>query len=431
MIKGSDRMAECNDSSLQTKELPDSGKYIILLIYGASLALFGIIVDTPQNILGGLYKIIIDPDFLITDYIGVGGIGAAFVNSGLLTLITIYVLFKLKIRVTGATISTVWLMSGFSLFGKNIFNIWFIILGVYLYSKYQSDKFTKYVYVAFLGTSLSPTVTQVMFGMGINRIISIPLGTLIGLLIGLILPPLAAYLMRVHQGFNLYNIGFTSGIIGTILVSLFRVYGLITETRLIWTSGNNHILGPFLLILFSSMLIVGFLLNNYSSARWGSILHYSGKLVTDFVILEGFAPSLLNMGVNGVLSTLYVILVRGDLNGPTIGGIFTIVGFGSFGKHIKNIIPIIMGVFLGAALGLWDIRDPVILLTSLFATTLAPIPGEFGWQYGVIAGFIQSSVALNVGYLHGGFNLYNSGFAGGIVAAVMVPVIEAFRKDEI
>jgi hypothetical protein len=32
---------------------------------------------------------------------------------------------------------------------------------------------------------------------------------------------------------------------------------------------------------------------------------------------------------------------------------------------------------------------------------------------------------LSVGYLHAGLNLYNNGFAAGIVAAVLVPVIMA------
>jgi hypothetical protein len=34
-----------------------------------------------------------------------------------------------------------------------------------------------------------------------------------------------------------------------------------------------------------------------------------------------------------------------------------------------------------------------------------------------------------VSYLHAGFNLYNNGFAGGIIAAVLVPIIQAFRKE--
>lgn len=75
------------------------------------------IADHPYYMLKGLYTIIVDPDLLITDYIGVGGLGASFVNSGLLTLVSIYILYRLKVKVTGATISTIWLMSGFALFG--------------------------------------------------------------------------------------------------------------------------------------------------------------------------------------------------------------------------------------------------------------------------------------------------------------------------
>lgn len=404
--------------------------YSLFAFYGLCLIVFGFIMAPPLQILDGLYKIIIDPDLLVSDYIGVGGMGAAFINSGLLTLITTYIFYSLKINITGATISTIWLMSGFAFFGKNIFNVWFIIIGVLLYSIYQKDHFTRYIYIAFLGSSLAPIVTQIMLGTNLAKTISFPLGILTGLSIGFILPPLAASLMRVHQGFSLYNIGFTSGIIGTIFVSILRSYGITTQKRLVWTTGNNGVLGMFLIILFSSMIILGFLMNDNSLKGWRNILNYPGKLVTDFVTLEGFVPSFINMGINGIIATLYIIFVNGDLNGPTIGGIFTIVGFGAFGKHIKNIAPIFLGVFLGVFTKIWRINDPAMQLAALFGTTLAPISGEFGWKYGVIAGFIQSSVVLNVSYLHGGLNLYNSGFAGGIVAATLVPIIEAFRKDE-
>lgn len=425
-----DKLLKNMRSSHEGGGINSLGKYIIFSSYCLYLVIFGLAVNPPIKILSGLYKIILDPDYLITDYIGVGGLGAAFVNAGLLGLITIFILYRLKISVTGTTISTIWLMSGFSLFGKNIFNVWFIIAGVLIYSKYQKERFAKYIYIAFLGTSLAPTVTQIMLGTNLPKSISIPLGILTGLFIGFILPPMASSLMRVHQGFSLYNIGFTSGIIGTVLVSVFRVYGMFTESRLIWTSGNNTILAILLLPMFASMVILGYILDRKSFNKWKNIFQYSGKLITDFTVLEGFPPSLINMGINGILVTLYVLLVKGDLNGPTIGGIFTIVGFSAFGKHLKNISPIFIGVFLGAILRIWSINDPVILLATLFATTLSPIAGEFGWGYGIIAGFTVVSVALNVGYLHGGFNLYNSGFAGGIVAAAMVPIIEALRKDE-
>ena len=68
----------------------------------------------------------------------------------------------------------------------------------------------------------------------------------------------------------------------------------------------------------------------------------------------------------------------------------------------------------------------------MFGTTLAPIAGRFGWHWGIVAGFLHSSAARSVGSVHGGLNLYNNGFAAGIVAAVLAAVILAIqtKRDE-
>jgi hypothetical protein len=122
-----------------------------------------------------------------------------------------------------------------------------------------------------------------------------------------------------------------------------------------------------------------------------------------------------------------VLLVGGDLNGPVIGAILTIVGFAACGKHPRNVAPIMLGVFLGSLAKTWSASDPSIVLAALFGTTLAPIAGRFGWHWGVVAGVVHSSAATSVGTLHAGLNLYNNGFAAGIVASVLAPVIIAIR----
>ena len=65
------------------------------------------------------------------------------------------------------------------------------------------------------------------------------------------------------------------------------------------------------------------------------------------------------------------------------------------------------------------------MLAALFGTTLAPIAGRFGWAWGLVAGFVHSSVAQTVGQLHGGLVLYNNGFAAGLVASILAPLIIA------
>lgn len=254
------------------------------------------------------------------------------------------------------------------------------------------------------------------------------MSNVIGIICGFLLPPLGNHFIAFHQGFNLYNIGFTIGVLATLFMSIFRSFGLENEAQNILSEGNNEILGIYFVSLFLSMIVLGFFLNNKSFKGYKHLLSFTGRLVTDFVNLSGFGVSLINMGILGVLSVFYVFLVNGNLNGPVIGGIFTVVGFGAFGKHIKNVSFIVLGVYIATLFTTWEPSSTSVILAALFGTCLAPISGKFGWQYGILAGALHLSVVMNIGYLHGGMNLYNNGFAAGLVAAVLVPVIDAFKK---
>ena len=45
------------------------------------------------------------------------------------------------------------------------------------------------------------------------------------------------------------------------------------------------------------------------------------------------------------------------------------------------------------------------------------------FREGIVAGFLHLSTAMNVGVIHGGTNLYNNEFAGGLVSIIMVSVL--------
>lgn len=404
-------------------------KMWVMICISLSLIGFGFFTSSFKEILIGLYEIIIHPDALITDYIVIGGLGGAFVNSGLLTLLIIFLLWKNKIHFNGVSFAALFLIIGFSFLGKNLLNIWAIIIGVYLFAKYHKQSFARYIYVALFGTAMAPVVTEIVFHFELIFPIRVLLGVILGTLVGFILPPLASHFLKLHQGYNLYNVGFTAGMIITVLVALFKSFGYTPTTQLIWGEGNNLLIGTYLYLLCFAMIILGECSDSRSIDQFKRITRHSGRLVSDYILMEGFSPTLINMGINGLIATTYVLLVGGELNGPTMGGIFAVIGFGAFGKHYRNIIPIMIGVVLGSYLKVWSINDPSVLLAALFGTSLAPIAGEFGWKYGVLAGFLHSSVVLHVGTLHAGLNLYNNGFSAGIVAAILVPLIEAFRKE--
>jgi hypothetical protein len=171
---------------------------------------------------------------------------------------------------------------------------------------------------------------------------------------------------------------------------------------MIWTTDNNKLLSRYLLSLFLTMIILGIYLERNPWQKIKNINQYAGELITDFVLLEGFGATLINMGVNGCLVTLYIIFIGGELNGPTLGGIFTVVGFSALGKHPRNILPLLLGIALGAWTKQETPQDATMQLAALFGTTLAPIAGKYGLFWGIAAGFLHSSVVRNVGVLHGG-----------------------------
>ena len=402
--------------------------YIVLSILYLFFIIFAFCLDTPSEIFNGLKEIILSPDILITDYMHVGGIGAALVNASLTSFCSLLLLTLIGIKPNGSTIMSLWLMTGFSLLGKNVFNIWPIIIGVYLFSKYQKEPFLNYILVALLGTSLSPIVSYISFESNNYEPLSIILGILLGIIVGFILPPIASYSIKAHNGYNLYNIGFASGLLATLLMSIMRGLGINLNSRLLWHTGSNKILFILMFICCIYLIIVGLIYGKNNKRNLSNINKQTGRLISDFYLIFG-ESTYINMGILGILSTLFVILIGGDLNGATICGIFTIIGFGSFGKNIRNTIPIIIGATIAGIFNVNEIKSPSLLLSILFSTTLAPISGKFGWKYGILAGMIHVNIVANIGYLHGGLNLYNNGLAGGFVAMILIPLITTFKKE--
>ncbi|MGL5820945.1 MAG: DUF1576 domain-containing protein [Sarcina sp.] len=398
--------------------------FIIIFIF--SLA-FGLFINTPKEILTGYLHILQTPDILLSDNIAIGGIGSAMLNAVITTGFCLIIVKITKTKPNGAIIMALWLVLAFSFIGKNIINITPIILGVYLYSLYRKDKFSNYLFVALLGTALSPVVTQLSYLDNVSKVAAYSLGVIIGIFVGFILPPIASYTAKVHSGYNLYNIGFASGLIGTLLMSFFRGVGINFDSKLIWSSGNNFSIALFLFGISFILLALGLILGNNHFSKLKDLNKQNGHLNNDFYLLFD-STIYLNMAILCSFCTLFVLLIGGDLNGGTICGILTVVGFGSFGKTIKNIIPVMIGATLAGLFNIAGLTSPSVLLAILFSTCLAPISGTFGILAGVLVGIVHVNIAINTGYIHGGLTLYNNGFAGGLTIIIMLPLITAFQK---
>lgn len=409
------------------RPLTRNKRFLLLALVPTYFIVAGFFLQPLNEIWRGMVSIVREPDFLITDYFVIGGVGAAFINAGILTLMSIGIVYLLGMELDGHTITSSFLMFGFSLFGKNVLNIWLILLGVFLYARYHKTSVSRYIYIGFYGTSLSPIITQVMLIGEMPLAVRMALCAFTGITIGFVLPPLCTHVHFAHKGYSLYNVGFAGGIIATVIVSLFRSFGHTVESRLIWSTESNTLFIVLLTILFGGMIAYALITDRNALHGYRNILKAYGLGGTDYYKSEGGAPTLMNMGVNGLAVMWIVVLTGAHLNGPTIGGIFTVVGFSATGKHLRNILPVMFGVLIASMFKVWSITDPAVTLALLLSTTLAPIAGEFGVVAGLLAGFLHSSVALNVGIVYGGMNLYNNGFAGGIVAIFLVPVIQSIR----
>lgn len=413
-------------------DVTEDTKYYLLVAFSISLMALGFVFQTPSELWGGMKVIMTSSGKLLTDYMALTSIGAAFFNSGLLTLLSVFMVRWQKVSISGPIVAGILTVCGFSLFGKNLFNSIPITLGVMLFAKFERRPFSHFVLISLFGTALGPVVSEVAFGMEFNPLVGILLGYSVGIIIGWILPPLSGHFLSFHKGFSLYNIGFTSGIIGMFVTSIIRMFGGDIKSVSILSSGHNVSMSIVVFGLCLLLFGLGFYYNGKSIKGYSMLLKHSGKLVTDFFLLEGFGKTLMNMALQGAIATCYVLLVGGQLNGPIIGGILTIIGFSAFGKHPRNSIPIFIGVYLASLLNIYQPDSTNALLAALFGTTLAPISGYYGSVYGIVAGFMHMALVMNVGYLHGGMNLYNNGFSGGFTAALLVPIYDAIlnRKKE-
>ena len=135
----------------------------------------------------------------------------------------------------------------------------------------------------------------------------------------------------------------------------------------------------------------------------------------------------INIGIMCIVSTSVMLILGKPINGPILGGIFTVSGFAACGKHLRNATPIIIGSIIAVYLNHLEISASVNTLAILFSTGLAPISGKYGWHWGVLTGFFHVSIAVFIGDVNGGLNLYNNGFAGCFIVVLILPLILAAK----
>lgn len=396
---------------------------IIIIIFLFTAKIF-IYLDH-ERVLDGIKKIITSHAVLITDYLVVGGISGTLINATLIFLLNFTLMKKLDVPIKGLAIASFFTVFGFSFFGKNILNILPIYLGGILYSKYAHINYSEIIItIAFTG-ALSPYISEIAFNIHAEETSYISAVSL-GVIIGFIITPMAKKMASFHEGFNLYNLGFVGGILGAVISSVLKAYNFNIVPKRVISDSHDFPLLVLSSIVFSGLIIVGFVKNECSLKGVKELLKDSGWKV-DYTEKYGYGVTFINMGIMGFIGISYIYASGEILSGPLIAGVLTMVGFSAYGKHMFNTIPILLGVTL-ASLGTTNDYF-IVVLSALFGTSLAPISGVYGPIYGVLAGWLHLSVVTSVGAVHGGLNLYNNGFSAGIVAGVMIPILNTIESN--
>jgi len=413
----------------------DSPYWVMIALY-AILVTAALILDSPQNIVRGLWTIFTSRSILVTDYAALAGMGAMLVSSVLVGTFSLVTMIVGRVKASGGIIMGLWLILGFAFFGKNLANTIPLVLGVWLFAKYKKMPFKDVAVTSMMCASVAPIVSEVAYltssvqvgGVYLLQPWGAIVGLLVGMLVGFIFVPLAAAMGKVHGGYLLYNAGFVGGVIAAFATSILRNAGFEIAALRIWAYDYTVPLGILMYIISFFFIALGLIMGG--TEKWEKMKKlnkHTGRLLTDYYALYGDVIYI-NMGILSLIGTTWTLAVGAPINGATMGGIFCIVGFGALGKNLKNVIPIMIGCTLG---GLWSVNpvtSPSTILAILFGTGVAPLAGKFGLWWGILCGFIHLNLVSFVGLLNGGLNLYNNGFAGGFMVVFMMPIMMALSR---
>lgn len=406
-----------------------------MLLFALAFVLAGLLCGDISELPAGLWRILTCPAPLVTDYTLVGELNAALVNAGLCGLFT-YGLYKVSGFVaSGGAFGAYFLSVGIGLFGKTIFTMLPFILGGWLYALHKKEPFRRIILYPVQASALSPVVSVLAFYDGFSLGGAV-LGYLSAILIGFVITPVATHTRTMHRGFDLYNVGLAAGLIGIIFFAIYREaalapYGLSNSYHIVSMLGRHRpdVFYPFLAGLFAMISAGGLFLSRGSMRRFLALRRHTG-LDIDFAPEFGMPAVLINMGLVGLMTLMYMLLIDAPMNGATVGALLSVLCWTGNGANTRNMLPIYVGYGLYSWITDVPLNSQYLCIAVCYATGLAPLAGRYGNLYGVLVGMVHAFIAGITSTMHGGFNLYNGGFSAGLVSLVMLPIIQSIAKHE-
>lgn len=405
-------------------------KSFYLPILALIMIILAFIFNTPKEIFVGYKNILLSSSILTTDYIAIGTLGGALVNAASILILNLVILRLLNLRMSGLIYAALYMILGFSFFGKNILNSLPIYIGIYLYAFINKIPVKNLVISLLFSSGISPLVSYLIFGFDLAYYISIPLGIGAGIVAGLMVPAISSHTIKFHQGYNLFNVGFSLGIISLAFNGVLRAFNLRASEISILSNDHNLFLYLFVAILALVLLIAGIILNPKSFKMIPDLYKRSGRLVSDYIRDYGVSIVMINQASLLTFEILICLIFKIKLNGAIFGTILAVSGFASAGLHLKNTSFVMLGAILMCLITKTNITSTSIIIGILFSAGVAPIAGRYGIVAGIIAGMLHIVILPLCRSFQGGYDLYNNGFCAGFVACILIAIIEAFKKED-
>lgn len=405
-------------------------KSFYLPILALIMIILAFIFNTPKEIFVGYKNILLSSSILTTDYIAIGTLGGALVNAASILILNLVILRLLNLRMSGLIYAALYMILGFSFFGKNILNSLPIYIGIYLYAFLNKIPVKNLVISLLFSSGISPLVSYLIFGFDLAYYISIPLGIGAGIVAGLMAPAISSHTIKFHQGYNLFNVGFSLGIISLAFNGVLRAFNLRASEISILSNDHNLFLYLFVAILALVLLIAGIILNPKSFKMIPDLYKRSGRLVSDYIRDYGVSIVMINQASLLTFEILICLIFKIELNGAIFGTILAVSGFAGAGLHLKNTSFVMLGAILMCLITKTNITSTSIIIGILFSAGVAPIAGRYGIVAGIIAGMLHIAILPLCRSFQGGYDLYNNGFCAGFVACILIAIIEAFKKED-
>lgn len=405
-------------------------KSFYLPILALIMIILAFIFNTPKEIFVGYKNILLSSSILTTDYIAIGTLGGALVNAASILILNLVILRLLNLRMSGLIYAALYMILGFSFFGKNILNSLPIYIGIYLYAFINKIPVKNLVISLLFSSGISPLVSYLIFGFDLAYYISIPLGIGAGIVAGLMVPAISSHTIKFHQGYNLFNVGFSLGIISLAFNGVLRAFNLRASEISILSNDHNLFLYLFVAILALILLIAGIILNPKSFKMIPDLYKRSGRLVSDYIRDYGVSIVMINQASLLTFEILICLIFKIELNGAIFGTILAVSGFAGAGLHLKNTSFVMLGAILMCLITKTNITSTSIIIGILFSAGVAPIAGRYGIVAGIIAGMLHIAILPLCRSFQGGYDLYNNGFCAGFVACILIAIIEAFKKED-